>query len=175
MGIGKPHASRELQRDSPKVNVWCGIMCNQIIGSFFFNGASITADVYLDLLIKYMAPQLIDFQPTIIFQQNGAPPQWGLHVREFLNETFPDRWIGKDGAIPWPPLSPDITPLDFFLWGYVKDIVYQTKVRDMTDLKQRISNAIATIDEAMLQRTWQEIEYRLDVLRATNGAHIEIY
>ena len=45
----------------------------------------------------------------------------------------------------------------------------------MTDLKQRISNAIATIDEAMLQRTWQKIEYRLDVLRATNGAHIEVY
>ena len=32
-----------------------------------------------------------------------------------------------------------------------------------------------TIDEAMLQRTWQEIEYRLDVLRATNGAHVEVY
>ena len=44
----------------------------------------------------------------------------------------------------------------------------------MTDPKQRISNTIATIDEAMLQRTWQEIKYRLDVLRATNGAHVEI-
>ena len=53
--------------------------------------------------------------------------------------------------------------------------MYRTKVRDMTNLRQRISNAIATIDEAMLQRTWQEIEYRLDVLRATNGAHIEVY
>ena len=49
------------------------------------------------------------------------------------------------------------------------------KVRDIDDLKQRISNAITTIDEAMVQRTWQEIEYRLDVLRATNGAHIEVY
>jgi hypothetical protein len=57
---------------------------------------------------------------------------------------------------------------DFFLWGYVKDIVYRTKVRDITNLKQRIT------DEGMLQRTWQEIEYRLDVLRATNGAHIEV-
>ena len=36
-GSENPHASRELQRDSPKVNVWCGIMCNQIIGPFFFN------------------------------------------------------------------------------------------------------------------------------------------
>ena len=59
--------------------------------------------------------------------------------------------------------------------GLRKDIVYKTKVRDIDDLKQRISNAMTTIDEAMLQRTWQEIEYRLDVLRATNGAHIEVY
>ena len=43
------------------------------------------------------------------------------------------------------------------------------------DVKQRISNAIATIEEAMLQRTWQEIEYRLAVVRATNDAHIEVY
>ena len=174
-GSKKPHASRELQQDSPKVNVWCQIMCNRIIGPFSFNEASITADVYLDLLTEYVAPQLIDFQPTIIFQQDGAPPHWELHIHEFLNETFPKRWIGKDGPISWPPNSPDITSLDFFLWGYVKDIVYQTKVRDMTNLKQRISNAIATIDEAMLQQTWQEIEYHLDVLRATNGAHIEVY
>jgi len=49
------------------------------------------------------------------------------------------------------------------------------KVWDIDDLKQRISNAITIIDEAMLQRTWQEIQYRLDVLRATDGAHIEVY
>ena len=83
--------------------------------------------------------QLNDLQPTIIFQQDGAPPYWGLLVRGFLNETFPDRWIGRDGPIPWPPCSPDITPLDFFLWGYVKDIVYRTQIRDITDLKQRIT------------------------------------
>ena len=62
-----------------------------------------------------------------------------------------------------------------FLWGYVKDIMYRTKIRDINDLKQRITDPIATIDETLLQRTWQEIDYRLDVLRATNGAHIEVY
>ena len=99
-------------------------MCNRIIGLFFFNETSITANVYLDLLTEYVAPQLTDFQPTIIFQQDGAPPHWGLHDREFLNETFPDRLVGRDGPISWPPRLPDITPLNFFLWGYVKDIVY---------------------------------------------------
>ena len=61
----------------------------------------------------------------------------------------------------------------------MKDIGYRTKVRDITDLKQRIfatiDEAFATFDEDMLQRTWQKIEYRLNVLRLTNGTHIEMY
>ena len=62
-----------------------------------------------------MSPQLEQYQPQVIFQQDGAPPHWGLQVRQFLSETFLDRWIGRDGPILWPPRSPDITPLDFFL------------------------------------------------------------
>ena len=45
----------------------------------------------------------------------------------------------------------------------------------MTDLRQKISNAVAIIDGVMLQRTWQEIEYCLDVLCAINGAHIKVH
>ena len=32
----------------------------------------------------------------------------------FFNERFPDAWIGRGGPIPWPPRSPDLSPLDFF-------------------------------------------------------------
>ena len=48
--------------------------------------------------------------------------------------------------------------------------MYWTKVRDIADLKQRISNAIDIIDEAMLQQTRQVIKYSFDVLLVTNGA-----
>jgi hypothetical protein len=82
---------------------------------------------------------------------------------------------GVVSPIPWPPHSPDIIPLDLFLWCYIKDIVYRTKVRDITNLKQRITDAIANTGEGMLLRIWQVIECRLDVLRATNGARIEAY
>ena len=68
----------------------------------------------------------------------------------------------------------DITPLDFFLWGYVKDRVYQTPVQDLVTLRERIVQAIQAIDVDMLQRVWMEMEYRLDILRATNGAHVEV-
>ena len=70
------------------------------------------------------------------------------------------------------PRSPDI---DFFLWGYVKYKVFSTPVPDITNLKARITNAFATISGDMLENTWREIDYRLDVLLATKGAHVEVY
>jgi hypothetical protein len=91
-----------------------------------------------------------------------------------LDATFPNRWNGRHGPTTWPPRSPDITLLDFFLWGYVKDIVFSTPVPDITNLKSRITDAFATITEDM-ENTWREIDCRLDVLRPTKGAHVEVY
>ena len=93
----------------------------------------------------------------------------------FLDATFPNRWIGRDDPTPWPPRSPDITPSDFFLWRYVKDKVFSTPVPDITNLKARITDAFATVTEDMLENTWRENDYRLDVLHATKGAYVEVY
>jgi len=88
-----------------------------------------------------------------------------------LDATFPNRWIGRDGPTPWPPRSPDITPLTSF-YG---DKVFLTPVPDIKNLKARITDAFATITEDMLENTWIETDYRLDVLLATKGAHVEVY
>jgi len=52
--------------------------------------------------------------------------------------------------------------------------VFSTPVPDITDLKARITDDFATITEDMLENTWREIDYRVDVLRATKGAHVEV-
>jgi len=44
--------------------------------------------------------------------QDGAPTHFGGHVRAHLDEVFPNRRIGRRGAIEWPPRSPDLTTLD---------------------------------------------------------------
>ena len=53
--------------------------------------------------------------------------------------------------------------------------MYRRKVRDLADLRQRIIEAVGFITPHMLINTWQELEYRLDICRATKGAHIEVY
>jgi len=56
---------------------------------------------------------------------------------------------------------------------WVKD-VYRRKVRDLADLRQRIIEAVELITPHMLINTWQKLEYRLYIYRATTGAHIEV-
>ena len=61
------------------------------------------------------------------------------------------------------------------MWGFIKYVVYSRKVRDVVDLRQRIIEAVELITPHMLINTWQQLEYRLDICRATTGAHIEVY
>jgi hypothetical protein len=46
---------------------------------------------------------------------------------------------------------------------------------DFGTVASLITSAIETVTRDMIQKTWQETEFRLDVSRATNGAHIEMY
>ena len=113
-GKEPPHEVREPTMGSPKVNVWCALLHDRIIGPFFFCEDTVTSDVYLDMLQLFAVPQLLEYYPDVIFQQDGAPPHWSLEVRSYLEQTFPGKWIGRDGPTAWPERSPDITPLDFF-------------------------------------------------------------
>ncbi|PSN44682.1 hypothetical protein C0J52_15632 [Blattella germanica] len=68
----------------------------------------------------------------------------------------------------------DLTPCDFYLWGFIKDRVYMPPLpADLLELGNRTEAAVATITENTLLNVWEELGYRLDVCRVTNGAHIE--
>jgi hypothetical protein len=68
---------------------------------------------------------------------------------------------------------PQISPFDFFLWGFIKDRVFVPPLpATLVDLRTRITAAITVIDD-MLQRIWHEHDYRLDVCRVMGGAYID--
>jgi len=72
------------------------------------------------------------------FQHDGAPPCYTRHVRECLNESFPNRWLGRGEPLAWPLRSSDLTPLDYYLWGHVTTLVYKTKADSREALLHRI-------------------------------------
>jgi hypothetical protein len=73
-----------------------------------------------------------------------------------------------------PPRSPDLTPCDFFLWAFVKDSVYVLPLpMSLKELRDRVTHALQTITADMIHRVWDEFDYRVDVCRVTQGAHVE--
>lgn len=85
---------------------------------------------YLELLRNQVVPALRatltedEFRRTW-FQQDGCPAHNTIQVRNFLREQFDERIISLNGPISWPPRSPDLSPLDFYLWGHTKNEVYE--------------------------------------------------
>lgn len=182
-----PHVFREGHTQNPqKVNVWAGILGNTIIGPLFIEG-NLTGDLYLNMLeetidnlITHELETQIDAEGNLVlqedllsFQQDGAPPHYFGPVRHWLNERFPDRWIGRRGAIEWPPRSPDLTPLDFFLWGHLKTVVYKTQPADIDDLKRRIVAACRSLPAEVFRNVREEFENRLYYCLHQNGQHFE--
>ena len=72
------------------------------------------------------------------FQHDGAPEHFSHAIREHLDQTHSEKWIRRDGSTPWPPRSPDLTPLDFFLRGHTKNFVYKTPAESEEDFIARI-------------------------------------
>ncbi|EZA62939.1 hypothetical protein X777_15531 [Ooceraea biroi] len=106
---------------------------------------------------------------------DGAPAHYRVTVREFLNETFPTRSIGRDGPVSWPARSPDCNPCDFYLWGHVKSLVYDRPIPNINILREQILNAFATIrnTQGIFGRVRQSMMGRMEVCIAANGVHFE--
>lgn len=138
-----------------KINLWAGIINNQIIGPFELP-ATLNAEYYLHFLRNEL-PNLLenlpeDVRETMWLQNDGCPAHYAAAVREYQNETYPGRWIGRLGPILWPPRSPDLNPLDFFYWGCLKDRVYQRPIRTEEELRERINAAVAEINAGNFAR-----------------------
>ena len=117
---------------------------------------------------------------TMVFMQDGAPPHYKNEVRRWLNEMFPGRWMGRQGsaAIPtpiqWPSYSPDLTPCDFFLWGYIKEQVYRSGMpKTLAELKERIQKAFDEMPQEMVNRSLDAYRVRLQRCIDVEGKSVE--
>ncbi|CAG4959031.1 unnamed protein product [Colias eurytheme] len=142
----------KLKMEEVSVNVWAGVIGRTLIGPHFLS-ENLNSDNYLHFLqndlprlVEESGAPIFETDHEIIFQQDGCPAHWTLNVREHLNNNFPDSWIARDGPIPWPARSPDLTPLDFFVWARAKELVYtEVEINTREDLKKRINSAFETM------------------------------
>jgi hypothetical protein len=141
-----------------RVNVWCGMAR--------FGGRTVTVNsqCYMKILHKFLLPELrrchIDLN-TVWFQQDGATCQTSRESMILLREHFPGHLILKCGDVEWPPRSPDLSACDYFLWGYLKDMVHIDKPRTLEAHSDAITLEIRVIPLAVFQRTMDNFSFRL--------------
>jgi hypothetical protein len=158
-----------------KVSIWVGMIGKKIIGPFYLEG-NLDGNGYLRLLREKVIPAVnAAFGDTEVwFQHDGAPAHFERKVRAYLDEVFPDRWIGRSGPVAWPPRSPDLSPLDFFLWSNVKDRVFDgPPPRDVAELKTRINAAVAAIPKRTIKNVISSFNDRLYHCLTAGGGHFE--
>lgn len=160
------------------VNVWAGIVGDRLIGPHILP-ATLTGDIYAAFL-QWTLPELLENVPLDIrrrlwIQQDGAPAHFSRAARQILDNHYPNRWIGRGGPVSWPPRSPDLTPLDFFLWGHMKSLVYETPVESEENLIARIAVAAGDISDnpRIVGQVHRSLEKRCRLCIAENGRHFE--
>jgi len=109
------------------------------------------------------------------FHHDGAPPHFSREVRNFQNYRFPGRWIGRGGPHNWPAKSPDLSPLNYCVWGWMKELVYSVKVGTRDALLCRILDAANCIrnSQRKLQPATRAVHNRAAGCVAAGGGIFE--
>jgi hypothetical protein len=77
--------------------------------------------------------------------KDGTPAHFSHAVQDVHNNTYNDQWIGRGGPTQWPPCLPDLNPLDFYLWGHLKTLMYAAPVDNEEALHHCIVDACQAI------------------------------
>ncbi|GFW85846.1 transposable element Tc3 transposase [Trichonephila clavipes] len=161
-----------------KLTVWCALWAGGIIGPYFFkndegHNVTVNGDRYRAMITNFFIPELNNHDvQELWFQQDGATCHTARATVDLLKDTFGDRLISRFGPVNWPPRSCDLTPLDYFLWGYVKSLVYVDKPQTLDHLEDNIRRVIADIRPQMLEKVIENWTSRLDYIRASRVSHM---
>jgi len=153
-----------------------GIVGKKLIDPYFIDD-TLNGEKYRNFLVEQL-PLILEELPlsermTLWYQHDGCPAHHSLIAREILDRKFNGRWIGRGGPVNWPARSPDLTAPDFFLWGYLKEIVYRDVPTTRDDMINQIRNACRQIDEDLLLRVCRSFLGRIQRCIEAEGHHFE--
>ncbi|GFY03708.1 DUF4817 domain-containing protein [Trichonephila clavipes] len=128
-----PQVYVETSLHPKKLTIWCILWAGGIIRPYFFkndegHNVTVNGDRFRAMTTNFFIPELNNHGvQELWFQQDGATCHTVRATIDVLKDTFGDRLISRFGPVNWPPRSCDLTPLDYFLWGYVKSLFYADK------------------------------------------------
>ena len=107
------------------------------------------------------------------FMQDGATCHCTERVLTWLHSKISARIISRRSAIPWPPQSPDLNPLDFWLWGYLGKMIFDANPQTVSNLMQTVENARGTITPAQVVKAATNFEKRSHICIQENAGHFQ--
>ena len=134
-------------------------------------GVKINGAYYRDVLLtQEILPVIREISGEFfIFQQDSAPAHRARDTVALLQREVPD-FIAPD---LWPPNSPDLNPVDYKVWGTMQQRVYQTKVQDIDDLKQRLIDVWNSLEQNVIDDAIDQWRLRLRSCVRAKGGHFE--
>lgn len=160
------------------VNVWLGVVGDVLLEPIILP-PRLNAEAFHGILQNEVLPQLnqipVQRRQQIWWQMDGCPSHNGRNISDWLNQEFPERWIGRFGNVAWPARSPDLTPMDFYIWGTLKASVYSAPVQSRDELIQRIRSSCDEIrgkDVEVLRATMSVVR-RCRLCIQEEGRHFE--
>lgn len=175
----KPDQRNHIPLHSAKVTVWCGLNATKIIGPYFYedpasgSATTVTKERYVAMLEELFPRRSINVTNNTVFMQDGAPAHTSRIAMDWLEKRFHGKVISNKSNFIWPPRSPDLNPLDFFLWGFMKQKVHEGKPKSISELKQLIENFIASVSQETLQRVISQFRSRVKKCIAAKGELFE--
>ena len=174
--FANPRLNLQKSLHPQKLCVWMAFSSNYKVVPFFFEN-TVDQHNYTAMLRDSLFPELRRRRKmrNVIFQHDGAPPHFSIQCRNFLQTQLPEqRVIGRGFGIPWPPRSPDLSPLDYYLWGTLKARVFHTfRPNNLEELKLKITEEINSITCEELERSVENLVCRCEAVIANHGGSIE--
>ena len=109
---------------------------------------------------------------NIWFQQDGVACHTAEATLDFLRPVFEDPIISRRADVVCPPRSCDVTTLDYYLWGAVKDKCYADKPQTIDALKDNIGEANGKIQLHTIDNVLKNSIDRVDYFTASRGSHL---
>ena len=150
-GTENPHTYIEKPTHLKQVTVWCGFWSRGTIGPFFFENeqeeaVTVNGDRYRVMLNEFLFTKIEEEDiGNIWHQQDGATCHTAEAILDVLSPVFEDRIISRRTSVVRSLRSCDLTPLDCYLRGAVKDTCYVDKPEIIDALKDNIREAIGEI------------------------------
>lgn len=158
-----------------KVHALMGIGRHGLIGPFFFE-TNVNADAYIAKLRDEVIPALASWpnRQELIIVHDGATPHYAVKTRQFIAKHF-KKLIGRGSTfLTWPARSPDLTPMDYFLWGHLKQKLYRGQVFPSLDvLKTAIRTKAAEVPLEMINDALDNFWKRLLICERNGGLSVE--